>query len=39
MFKPPVLDEQELAVIHRINGVKESLKYAVRDVPHRGKAC
>ena len=35
MFKAPVLDEQELAVISRINGVKESLKYAVRDVPHR----
>ena len=35
MFKPPVLDEQELAVIRRIEGVKESLKYAVRDVPHR----
>ena len=35
MFKPPVLSEQELAVIRRIDGVKESLKYAVRDVPHR----
>jgi Fic family protein len=35
MFEAPVLNEQELAVIRRIEGVKKSLKYAVRDVPHR----
>ena len=34
MFEAPVLNEQELAVIRRINGVKKSLKYAIHDVPH-----
>ncbi len=35
MFEAPVLDEQELSVIRRIDSVKESLKYAINDNPHR----
>lgn len=35
MFEAPVLSEQELAVIRRIDSVKESLKYAIHDTPHR----
>ena len=35
MFEAPVLNEQELAVISRIDGVKKSLRYAIHDVPHR----